>query len=447
MPLKTNVAEQSAFAPSDTRAARNPARRRGKGEGSIRLRADGRWEARIDLGWVNGKRRSKSIFGRTRKDVTTKLPKALAQAQRHQPFADERETVERFLTRWLTHQKTRVRARTWDGYEGIVRLHLFPTLGKLSLARLTPQHVDAAFQQLQENGASAARIRGVRTVLRAALNRALKWQLLTVNPAALVEPPRHRPKEIHPLTPEEARTLVASAQCHRLGALVTVATALGLRQGEALGLRWQDVDLDAGTLSVRQALVRAGGDRAARQPLALERRQLRAEIATVPKRSAERRAVQRRLDENRKKWRALRTTIQFAEPKSTRSRRTVLMPQVVIAALKAHRKRQLEERLALGKYWTDSGLVFVSPVGTALDPRNATRAWKSMLAASGVPNVRFHDLRHTAATLLRAQGVNPRVVMETLGHSQVSLTLNTYSHVLPALQQDAADKLDAILNT
>ena len=122
------------------------------------------------------------------------------------------------------------------------------------------------------------------------------------------------------------------------------------------------------------------------------------------------------------------------------------MPQVVIAALKAHRKRQLEERLALGKYWRDSRLVFVSPIGTALDPRNATREWKSMLASSGVRKVRFHDLRHTAATLLLAQGVNPRVVMETLGHSQVSLTLNTYSHVLPALQQDAADKLDAILN-
>jgi len=121
------------------------------------------------------------------------------------------------------------------------------------------------------------------------------------------------------------------------------------------------------------------------------------------------------------------------------------MPQVVITALKAHRRRQLEERMALGEAWHDSGLVFTSPIGTPLDPRNVTREFRSMLIAASVPLVRFHDLRHTAATLLLSQGVDPRTIMETLGHSQISLTLNTYSHVLPALQAAAADKLDAIL--
>jgi integrase len=423
------------------------AQRRGKGEGSIRQRIDGRWEARIDCGWVNGKRVRKSIFGRTRRDVANKLPKALQQAQQGTPFADERQTVERYLTRWLEHMQTRIRSRTWAGYEATIRLHLVPQLGKTPLAKLTPGHVDAAFQQLQQNGTSANRIKYARTVLRAALNRARKWQLVSQNVAALVDPPRHRGKEIQPLTPEQARTLIDSVRDHRLGAIVSVATALGLRQGEALGVRWLDVDFDAGTLRVRQALERSGGDSAARRPLALERREIRKRIADTPKRSVERRALWEQLRANRAKWRKLRSEIKFVEPKSARSRRTIVMPAVVVSALRSHRKRQLEERLAIGKAWQDSGLVFVSPIGTPLDPRNVTRAFQAMLAAApNVPRVRFHDLRHTAATLLLAQGVDPRTIMETLGHSQISLTMNTYSHVLPALQAAAAAKLDAILS-
>jgi integrase len=171
--------------------------------------------------------------------------------------------------------------------------------------------------------------------------------MVTRNAAALVEVPQHQTREIQPLTPEQARTLLDSVRPHRLGAIVSVGMALGLRQGEALGLRWQDVDFD----------------------------------------------------------------------------------------------------LALGPAWQDSGLVFTSPIGTPLDPRNVTREFQTMLAAAPVvPRVRFHDLRHTAATLLLAQAVDPRTIMETLGHSQISLTLNTYSHVLPALQADAAAKLDAILS-
>lgn len=253
-------------------------------------------------------------------------------------------------------------------------------------------------------------------------------------------------KEIQPHTPEQARTLIAATRHHRLGAIVSVATALGLRQGEALGLRWQDIDFDAGTLSVRQALERSGGDSAARRPLAVERRELRIRIAAAPQRSPERRELTQQLQANRAKWRELRSQLRFVEPKSARSRRTIRMPQIVIAALKSHRRQQLEERMAIGEAWQDSGLVFTSPIGTPMEPRNMTREFHRMLKAANVPRVRFHDLRHTAATLLLAQGIDPRTIMETLGHSQISLTLNTYSHVLPALQADAAAKLDAILS-
>jgi integrase len=168
-------------------------------------------------------------------------------------------------------------------------------------------------------------------------------------------------------------------------------------------------------------------------------------VAAAPKRSAERRELRARLEALHARWRTVRTTLKTTEPKSMRSRRMIRMPAVVVAALKAHRTRQLEDRLAAGGVWNDSGFVFTSPIGTALEPRNVTREFHVLLAGADLPAVRFHDLRHTAATLLLAQGVDPRTIMETLGHSQISLTLNTYSHVLPALQADAAAKLDAIL--
>jgi integrase len=265
------------------------------------------------------------------------------------------------------------------------------------------------------------------------------------NAAALVEPPRHQAKEIQPLTPEQARALLESVKGHRLGAVVSVATAIGLRLGEALGLRWIDVDFDAGTLSVRQSLERSGGDSAVRRPLIIERRELLKRLAAAPKRSAERREIHQQLNGLRKRWRSVRTTLHVSEPKSVRSRRTIRMPGVVVQALKSHRTRQLQDRLAAGGAWQESGLVFMSPIGTALEPRNVTREFRAMLTAAKLPAVRFHDLRHTAATLLLAQGVDPRTIMETLGHSQVSLTLDTYSHVLPALQAEAAAKMDAVL--
>jgi integrase len=282
-------------------------------------------------------------------------------------------------------------------------------------------------------------------VLRAALNQARRWRAVADNVAALVEVPRHQTREIQPLTPEQARALLEAAKGHRLGGLVSVATALGLRMGEALGLRWVDVDFEAGTLRIRQALERSGGDSAARRRLIDKRRTLRKQFMAAPPRSVARRELRQELEALRTSWREVRTTLHTAEPKSSRSRRTIRMPAIVVTALKAHRHRQLEDRLAAGGEWVESGFVFTTSTGTALDARNVSRAFRALLLSAQLPAVRFHDLRHTAATLLLAQGVDPRTIMETLGHSQISLTLNTYSHVLPALQADAAAKLDAIL--
>jgi integrase len=420
-------------------------KRRGRGEGSITQRADGRWMARVDLGWTDGKRRRKTIYGRTRKAVADQLPKILQAAHQGAVVTDERQTVEKHLQAWLKHKQTRLRPRAFATYQQAVDLHLTPGIGKVAIARLTPQHVDAWFQTHQAAGASARTIRYARAVLRAALNQALRWSLVSRNAAALVDPPRHKAREIQPLTPDEARTLLVAVKEHRLNALVSVATAIGLRLGEALGLRWCDVNFGTGTLSVNQALERSGGDYTVRRALILERRELRRRFAVAPKRSAERRGLRAEIAALQKRWRLVRTTLHTTEPKSARSRRTVRMPAVVVSSLKAHRTRQREDRLAAGAGWTDSGFVFTSPIGTPLDPRNATRQFRAIVTDAALPPIRFHDLRHTAATLLLAQGVDARTIMETLGHSQISLTMNTYSHVLPALQAEAAAKMDAIL--
>jgi integrase len=192
----------------------------------------------------------------------------------------------------------------------------------------------------------------------------------------------------------------------RLEALYSVALSLGLREGEALGLRWIDVDMDGRQLSIRQTLQRIGGKRFCSAG-----------------------------------------TLQFVEPKTERSRRTLRMPEAVVKALRTHRARQLEERLAAGSGWIENGLVFLSTVGTPLEPRSAVLDFKRILAKAALPsNIRFHDLRHSAASLLLAQGVQLRAIMELLGHSTIALTANTYSHIMPSMIQDMADKMDLILN-
>jgi integrase len=217
-----------------------------------------------------------------------------------------------------------------------------------------------------------------------------------------------------------------------------------LRIGEALGLRWKDVNLERGVISITQALERSGGDATKRRQLNAERRELKKRLTNAADRTT-REEIKAALAEVRAKLKPVRAQLRFTEPKTARSRRSITLPAVVSAALRQHRANQKKERLAAGGEWRDSGLVFTTSIGTALDARNVHREFKAVLAAADLPLVRFHDLRHTAATLLLAQGVDPRTIMETLGHSQISLTMNTYSHVVPALQKDAALKMDEIL--
>jgi len=223
--------------------------------------------------------------------------------------------------------------------------------------------------------------------------------------------------------------------------------ALGLRIGEVVGLYWDDVDLDAATLRVQRQLQRYGGDPVARRSLRADRKRLLAAliVAKASRNADQCKTLRAQLADVRARLRAIGTTLHFVDVKTERSRREIALPPIVVRSLRAHRQRQLEERLRAGGSWTENNLVFATPIGTPLEPRSLKREYDALLASSGLPTIRFQDLRHTAATLLLAQGVGLRTVMEVLGHSQISTTANVYSHILSEMKKDAADKMDAVL--
>jgi integrase len=229
------------------------------------------------------------------------------------------------------------------------------------------------------------------------LGQALKWDLVVRHIATLTEPPHSVRTPVEPLNATQVAQLLAATKDDRLGPLIHVAIATGLRQGELLGLRWEDVDLAQGTLRVRHAMQRIDG---------------------VPT---------------------------FIEPKTQRSRRVVALPPSAVAALTVQHDRQVFVRQAAGAAWQEWHLVFASAVGTPLNPSNVTHHLQAVLAEAGLPRQRFHDLRHCCASLLLTQNVPARVVMEQLGHSQIALTMNTYSHVMPAMQREAADRMEEVL--
>lgn len=373
--------------------------RRGRGEGTITRRRDGRWEARIDVGIDSaGRRRRRSIYAHTRRGVQEKLTAKL-RAQDIGALADGHgETVGAFLARWV--EDVPVRPSTRIHYRRNIALHIAPALGRVSLEKLSPEHVNALMRAKLLAGLSPRSVHHMRAVLRNALGRALRYGLVWRNAAELAEPPRVPEYEARYLTISEGRALLAAASGDRLEALYSVALSLGLREGEALGLRWSRVDLEARTLRISHAL----------QP--------------VPGQG-----------------------LQLVEPKTKSSRRVLTLPDVVVRALRAHRSRQIQERLAAGAAWQDADFVFTTYQGRPLQASHMLAgSFRRVREAAGIGPMRFHDLRHSAATLLLAQGVPQRVVMEQLGHSTLAMT-QKYTHVLPQLMNDAAAAMDRALGS
>jgi integrase len=289
-----------------------------------------------------------------------------------------------------------VRQRTWERYEQIVRVHLKPALGRVKLKALTPAHARVLYREKLDSGLATRTVNYVHTTLHKALKDAVADELIPRNAAASVKSPRPGKKEIRPLTREQARKFLESAHGDRFEALYVLAVHCGLREGELLGLRWADLDLDAGTLAVRRTLSET---------------KKHGHVFELPKNG---------------KGRNVRLTARAAQ------------------ALKRHRKAQLEERMRLAGLWEDYDLVFPNQVGKTMNAKNLTaRNFKPILERAGLPrSIRLHDLRHTCATILLKMGQHPKFVQELLGHANISITLDTYSHVLPGMGDGLADAMD-----
>lgn len=369
------------------------AQKRGNGEGSIG-QYKGRWIARYTL--PDGRRRA--IYGTTRSEVAQKLAAAIRDRDAGIRAPDERMTLGAFLLQWLELSvKGRNRPSTHVAYTSHVRVHLIPELGSTPLARLTPADVERFMAKKLADGLTPSTVARIRATLRRALTVAHRQGLIVRNAAALADPPRTQPRQFTPLSAEESRKFLEAIQGHRLEALFVVALTTGLRQGELLGLTWESVDYPRSRITVRHALQRING------------------------------------------------TPTLVEPKTATSKRTVTVPPMAMEQLRRQRDWHTTMQNSASQPWNKFGLVFTSVTGTPLDGSNVTHVFQKILSDAGLPRIRFHDLRHTCASLLLAQGTHMRVIMEQLGHSQISLTMNTYSHVMPEALDDAANLMQDIL--
>jgi integrase len=362
------------------------------------------------LSTERGKR--KTIYGSTEQEVQEKLVRARNQQLDHIPFTDERLTVAHWLNTWLKNVKPPATApKTYVTYEGFVRVHLVPKLGHIRLVKLQPQDVRDFMDERLDAGFGPRTVKHLRATLRAALNQALRDGLIHRNVAAEVDPPETAPHEIDVYTPEEARKLLDAARGHRLEAVFAVTIGLGLRKGECLGAQWRDVDFERGTFTVRHSLQRV--KRVRRGDVVKEGQAKTERLLGGPK---------------GKKVHALR------------------LPRICVEALERHQARQQEECLLAGSCWKGDGkYLFTSTVGTPLEARRLDSIYTRIARKAGLRKIRFHDLRHSAASILIAQGVHPKIIQELLRHSSIQLTMDTYGHLFEQAQHEAADKMDLAL--
>jgi integrase len=398
--------------------------KRANGEGTIYQRKDGRWEGAAFVLTTAGTYRRARVYASTRDGARKKLTKLIQQSDQGIPVASASWTVAEYLNYWLsTVVLNERRPKTYQGYEGVVRLHLIPGIGKKRLAKLTAQDVrifltsirlecqcckhswDAqrdkprccALGQCCDSRLSVRMVQFIHAVLRNALESAVREEIIPRNVAKLVQVSAPRYKVNRGVTVQQAKATMAAAAGHRLSALYVLALYLGLRRGELLGLRWQDVDLDEAKLEVVHTLQRVGG------------------------------------------------ALRLVPPKTEDSARTVPLPPVCLQALRTHQQRQGAERAEAWPDWEDHGFVFPSRRGTPMEPDNLRRSWYQVRLAAGLSTARFHDLRHTCVTLLLDLGAPPHVVQEIVGHSDIQVTMTIYAHVSLDEKRKALGKLGEVL--
>lgn len=376
-------------------------RRRANGEGSLYRVASGRWRGAVTFTDAAGRTQRRTVSAATQAEARRRLAVLRADTDRGlAPAATT--TLGDYLAGWLVRERQRIRPATWRSREYLVRRYWLPPLGRIPLAKLAPADVERVTGALVTGGLSPNTAAHARVALRRALGDAQRDGLVARNVAALARPPRVPSRDLRAgrdyLEPADLRRLLDATADHPLGPLVALAATTGLRQGELLGLAWEDVDTAAGTLRVRRALARSWDGWA------------------------------------------------LAEPKTPRSRRTIHLPARALDALSRQREAQEAAHATAGTAWQDrDGLAFTDAVGRPLRGYNVTRVFHELLTAAGLPSVPFHALRHSAATALLAAGVPLRVVADQLGHSTIAITADTYAGVVPELRREAAEAMDRAL--
>lgn len=367
--------------------------RQPKGEGSVFQRKDGRWLAQVTL--EDG--RQKQFYARSEKEAWGKLHEAMREVEQGTLLPDRDQRLSQYLDYWLEQiERPTLKVGSYKRYRSILDNHLIPAFGHLQMRKLRVEHLDRFYTKKQADGLAPKTIHLIHNVLHKALETAVKRHYIARNVCDEAVLPRIPWREIRPLSKEQADRLLQAAKGHRLETLITLAITTGMRRGELLALTWDDIDLVEGRVQIRRTVNRYGAD----------------------------------------------AGYVVSEPKTAKGRRSIILPSFVRDLLQQHRLHQQELKVQAGETWQEHGLVFASTIGTFFHPNRLLKEFNELLREAGLPHVRFHDLRHSAATLLLTMGVHPKVVQEILGHSDISMTLDIYSHVLPTMQQEAMARLD-----
>jgi integrase len=378
-------------------------KKRGNGEGSIyEHKKNGKkvgYRGAYTVYTATGPKR-RYVTGKTRDNVRSKLTKAMSDRDGGLVFDAGNLTVGEYLDRWLENSvKDTVRPSTYEVHRYMIHPYIVPALGRLKLKDLNPVHVRGFYREKLDSGLSSATVRKIHSILRKALKQAVLDGLTHRNVCEAVKPPKVEHKEIRPLDRRQTKALLEVAIGNRLEALYVLAVHTGMREGELLGLKWEDVDLERGVLRLRHALVREGGK------------------------------------------------VVLGDLKTPKSRRSVRLTYAAAEALRSHLERQLAEMERMGSLYQSGGLVFGTESGTLINPSNLrNRSFKPLLKRAGLPHICFHDLRHTCATLLLSQGTHPKLVQELLGHVTIAMTLDTYSHFLPSMGDQTVRAMEAALS-
>lgn len=356
------------------------------------------WYYEVTLSYdVNGKRKRKKQRGfKTKKEAEKALATVVNEINAGTYLEPVKMTYKDFLEDWLENKKNSIRSQTHINYVTIAKTHVIPELGSLLVQQLNPLVLQKFIKGLTHKGLSSGYIKKIIDVLNGSMEKAKRLGIISANPVEFVERPRITKEEMKVWDTKEVEQFISIAQFDRLYIAFLLAITTGMRQGEILGLRWKDIDFENNTLCIRQTLSHDG------------------------------------------------KTLN-SEAKTKSSLRSIHLPDETLQALKSHRVLILQEKLKSGKQYKDNDLVVCTTVGTPVTPRNLSRTWYRLIKQSTVTPIRFHDLRHTHATLLLKQGIHVKVVAERLGHSNTRMTLDTYSHVQPTMQAEAANAISQVL--